>query len=90
MEIDEGGGRTVTRFAEPDEPTRGVDLSRWNDYRIEARGPHVVLEINGRKTSELVDRERGKAAAEGVLAMPIIPGEPMKVQYKDIRLKTLP
>jgi len=47
------------------------------------------LEINGRKMSELVDRERGKAAAEGVLAMPIIP-EPMRVQYKDIRLKHLP
>jgi len=38
---------------------------------------------------ELEDREQGKAAAEGVLAMPIIP-EPMRVQYKDIRIKTLP
>jgi hypothetical protein len=37
----------------------------------------------------LIDRESGKAAASGVLAMPIIPGEPMKVQYKDIRLKRL-
>jgi hypothetical protein len=47
-----------------------------------------VLEINGRKVSELLDREKGHAAAEGVLAMPIIP-EPMRVQYKDIKLKRL-
>jgi hypothetical protein len=37
----------------------------------------------------LEDRETGKAASSGVLAMPIIPGEPMKVQYKDIQLKVL-
>ncbi len=48
-----------------------------------------TLEINGRTTAQLIDRERGKAAAEGVLAMPVIP-EPMKVQYKDLRLRTLP
>lgn len=83
--IDEDGKRTTTSF--PD-PLAGIDLQDWNDYRIVARGPHVVLEINGRKTAELVDRERGKALAEGVLAMPVIP-EPMTVQYKDLLLKEL-
>ncbi len=86
--IDEDGKKTATKFADAAELLQGVDLSTWTDYRVVARGPHVVLEINGRKVSELVDRERGKAAAEGVLAMPVIP-EPMKVQYKDIRLKAL-
>ena len=45
--------------------------------------------INGEITADLEDRETGKATASGVLAMPIIPGEPMKVQYKDIQLKVL-
>lgn len=87
--IDEDGKRNVTRFATADELVAGVNLAAWTDYRVVAQGPHIVLEINGRKVSELVDRERGKAAAEGVLAMPIIP-EPMRVQYKDLRLKVLP
>jgi len=87
--IDEDGKRSVTRFATADELMAGVNLATWTDYRVVAQGPHIVLEINGRKVSELVDRERGKAAAEGVLAMPIIP-EPMRVQYKDLRLKVLP
>ena len=87
--IDEDGKRTTTRFADPAELAQGVDLSTWTDYRILAQGPRLILEINGRKVSELVDRERGKAASEGILAMPVIP-EPMKVQYKDLRLKTLP
>ena len=87
--IDEDGKKTVTKFADPAALVEGVDISTWTDYRIVAKGSHITLEINGKKVSELVDKERGKAAAEGILAMPVIP-EPMKVQYKDIRLKVLP
>ena len=87
--IDESGKKTVASIGDPDELAKGIDLSIWTDYRIVAQGPRLMLEINGRKMCELVDRERGKAASEGVLAMPVIP-QPMKVQYKDLRLKVLP
>ncbi len=87
--IGEDGKKTSTPFADPAEITQGIQLQDWNEYRITARGAEITLSINGRKTAELVDRERGKAAAEGVLAMPIIPGEPMTVQYKEILLKDL-
>ncbi len=86
--IDESGKKTVTKFADPDKLVPGFDFERWNDYEIVARGTHVTLKINGKMTAELEDRETGKAASSGVLAMPVIP-EPMKVQYKDIRLKML-
>ena len=87
--IDGVGKRTVTKFAAAESILKGIDLQAWNEYHIIARGPHIILKINGEKTAELVDRETGKAASSGVLAMPIIPGEPMKVQYKDLRLKVL-
>jgi hypothetical protein len=89
VDIDEDGKRKIIKFADPNDIIQGIDISQWTDYRVLAQGPHILLEINGRKMSELVDRERGKAASEGVLAMPIIP-EPMRVQYKDLRLKQLP
>ena len=87
--IDEAGKRTVTKFAEAESILKGIHLQAWNEYHIIARGPHIILKINGEKTAELIDRGQGTAAASGVLAMPIIPGEPMKVQYKDLRLKVL-
>lgn len=87
--IDEHGKKTVTRFAAADELVKGIQLDQWNEYHILARGPVLQLRINGKLMCELTDREQGKAAASGVLAMPIIPGEPMKVQYKDIRLRKL-
>jgi hypothetical protein len=87
--IDEDGEKKVTSIGDPEDLAKGIDLSTWNEYRIIAKGPHIVVEINGRKVSELVDRERGKALSEGVLAVPVIT-RPVKYQYKDIRLKTLP
>lgn len=88
--IDESGKRTVTRFAESEALLKGIKMEEWNEYHITAVGSRISLRINGTLTAELDDRETGKAARKGVLAMPIIPGEPMKVQYKDIRLKKLP
>ena len=87
--IDEAGKKSATRFAAAETLLKGINLEDWNEYYITARGPNIVLRINGEVTAELEDRETGKAASSGVLAMPIIPGEPMKVQYKDIQLKVL-
>lgn len=87
--IDESGKRTVTRFAESEALLKDLKTDQWNEYHITAIGSRVTLKINGQTTTELDDRETGKAASKGILAMPIIPGEPMKVQYKDIQLKNL-
>jgi len=86
--IDEEGKKTVTRFGDPADLVKGVNIAEWTDYRILAEGNRIILELNGRKVSELVDKDRDHAASEGVLAMPIIP-EPMKVQFKDLKLKRL-
>src|SRR5260221_352400 len=86
--IDEEGKKTVTKFADPADLVKGVNIADWTDYRILAEGNHIILELNGRKVSELVDKDRDHAAAEGIFAMPIIP-EPMRVQYKDLKLKRL-
>jgi len=86
--IDADGKRTVTKFADPAELVKDVNIADWTDYRIIAQGNHIILEMNGKKVSELVDGDKEHAALEGILAMPIIP-EPMRVQYKDLRLKRL-
>lgn len=87
--IDESGKRIVTRFADSETLLNDLKTDQWNEYHITAIGSHIALQINGQLTAELDDRETGKAARSGVLAMPIIPGEPMKVQYKNIQLKQI-
>lgn len=81
-----------TKTAEPiPDPFGGrpADLTQWTEYHITARGEHIVLRVNGRIACELFDGDKQRQRLAGVLAVPVIP-KPMKVQYKDLRLKRLP
>lgn len=80
------GKRTSSPIAEA-AALEGLKLDQWTRYHVTAIGPRIELRINGILATVLEDHETGKAAASGILAMPIIPGEPMKVQYRDLRLK---
>ncbi len=61
----------------------------WNTYRIVAKGPKLQHFINDQLMSETVDEQVGKRAAEGILALQLHAGPPMKVEFKDIHLKRL-
>ncbi|MEW5977225.1 MAG: DUF1080 domain-containing protein [Acidobacteriota bacterium] len=87
--IGRDGSKKLNRFAETADLQKDINLEEWNEYHITAKGPRIILRINGKITAGLDDYEQGKARSSGVLAMPVI-AEPMKVQYKDIRLKALP
>ncbi len=82
------GTRTTAPLSGSDHLT-GIPLDQWTTYRIKAVGPRCELFINQIPTAVLIDHENNKALRSGVLAMPIIPGEPMKVQYRNIRIKRL-
>lgn len=62
----------------------------WNDYTIIARGNHLIQKINGMTTIEVIDGQKSKAAVAGLLALQLHAGPPMKVQFKDVRMKRLP
>src|SRR2546426_1128166 len=62
----------------------------WNDYVVVAKGNHLQHFINGVQTVDVVDeREGGKGAREGILAVQLHQGDPMTVQFKNIRIKNL-
>ncbi len=61
----------------------------WNDYHITAKGQHIILRINGVKSSELIDQEEGQFDLKGFLGLQLRSGKPMTVQFKDIVLKQL-
>lgn len=75
---------------DPAEIKAAIRKDDWNEYHITARGNHLVHEINGKVTAELVDEDEGKRAMEGILALQLHSGGPMTVRFKDIRLKVLP
>jgi hypothetical protein len=61
----------------------------WNEYTIFAQGNHLIHLVNGYQTIEMIDNDPKGGAREGILALQIHAGDPMLVEFKDIRLKSL-
>ncbi len=59
----------------------------WNSYRIVAEGFTFRHYINDVQTIECVDNDETKRRARGVLALQLHAGPPMKVQFRNIRIK---
>jgi len=88
--IDENGKKEIVgSLGSAKELAEGFDPKAWNDYHIIARGNHLQQFLNGKQTIDVVDRQPGKAASEGILALQIHVGPPMEVQFKEIMLKRL-
>ncbi len=64
-----------------------VDKEGWNRYRIIAKGNKLQHYINDVLMSELIDDQPEKGAKEGILALQLHAGPPMKIQFKNIVLK---
>jgi len=86
--IDENGKRQANRLGDPEELLKHLKLGDWNDYHIIARGDEITLKVNGVVMSQAIDKEKGKAARNGIIALQLHRGPPMKVQFKNIRLKS--
>lgn len=84
--LDPEGNRWVIAEREP----VAVDVSRWNEYTVIARGNHLIHKINGRITSELFDYDARGRALEGLLAIQLHQGNPNTVEVKQVWLKPLP
>jgi hypothetical protein len=66
-----------------------IKVNGWNDYVIIAKGNHLQQWINGKQTIDVTDEQESKAAKSGILAFQIHAGPSMKVQFKDVRIKSL-
>lgn len=81
--------KTVGTVGDSDEIQSKIKNEDWNTYRIVAKGNHFEHYINGVKTAECTDNDEKERRAEGLLALQLHAGPPMKVQFKNIKLKRL-
>jgi N-sulfoglucosamine sulfohydrolase len=85
--IDPDGTRHVTETANPAELQKQIKKDDWNEYRLVARGNQITLTINGLVMAQAVDRQEGRAARSGIIGLQVHPGPPMKVQFRNLRIK---
>ena len=90
VEITEAGEKKVVGKTEDSAAIlKDIKKEDWNEYIIIAQGRHLVQKINGHTTVDVMDGEKAKSAASGILALQLHTGPPMMVQFKDIELKKL-
>ena len=81
--------KVVEQFGDSKELAKVIKKRDWNEYDIIAQGNHIIQKINGQLMCEVTDEDT-VARKDGVIALQIHAGPPMKVQFRNIRLKELP
>src|SRR5439155_9889993 len=84
-----GKVRVVGSVGDSEAIQAAIRSEDWNDYVITARGNHLVQTINGNVTVDVTDEAADKRAMSGIVALQLHAGAPMRVQFRDIRLKRL-
>ncbi|MCA9428123.1 MAG: DUF1080 domain-containing protein [Candidatus Omnitrophica bacterium] len=64
-------------------------LDQWHEYHLVCRGPHLVLNVDGRIAAEVEDLDPAQQDFSGILALQLHSGPEMTVQFKDIQIKRL-
>ncbi|TWT82650.1 hypothetical protein CA13_41130 [Planctomycetes bacterium CA13] len=85
----ENGDRQEERFATMPSLLSAIKTGEFNDYEIEARGSKIKLRLNGTLMCEVDDRDAKWARRDGIIALQIHQGDPMKVQFRNLRMKVI-
>ena len=81
------GKKTHTALGDAAALMNIINLDGWNEYHVIARGNRITLRVNGKTTADVLDNEQKNRELSGVLALQLHAGPPMKIEFKDIRLK---
>lgn len=66
----------------------GLDKSGWNEYVVTANGKHITIELNGIRTVDYEEPERG-IEETGFIAFQVHSGPGITVEFKDVRIREL-
>ncbi|WP_229380022.1 3-keto-disaccharide hydrolase [Fibrella forsythiae] len=61
----------------------------WNKFHLVVKGNHLQHYINGVLMSDVTDEDTVNGMRKGLLGVQVHVGPPMKVQYRNLMLKTL-
>jgi hypothetical protein len=61
----------------------------WNEGAVIAQGGHLIHKLNGVVVADITDEDTTQGYRSGLIGLQIHAGAPMKIEFKDIKLKTL-
>jgi hypothetical protein len=85
----DGKARIIGSVGEKDALAGFVKKGDWNEVHLIVRGNTMVHMINGHVMSMVVDDDPARRKSDGLLGVQVHVGPPMKIEYRNMRLKTL-
>ena len=85
--IDAAGKKKVTRFADGPALQKLYRVEQWNEMRVKVEGRTITVWINGVRTTSVEDPRLEFFPAKGHIALQLHQGPPMKVEFRNLRLK---
>ncbi len=86
---DDHKAKVVGTLGEGSDIQSHIKKDDWNTYQITARGFHFEQRINGVLTAVCDDEDKTMRRSEGILALQLHAGVPMKVQFRNIKYREL-
>ena len=68
---------------------KSIHYDDWNELHIIAKGSNLKHYINGTLMSEVIDNDTVNRTMSGLIGVQVHVGQPMKIEYRNIRLKVL-
>jgi hypothetical protein len=85
---DEMRRKRLLATADPETVEKALDVEGWNDYLIEAQGPHIRLWLNGTQTVDYTETD-STVVEDGHICVQIHSGPPSQAWYRSIWLEEL-
>lgn len=82
------GKKEERRFADAAELQKLYKMEDWNAYRVVCQGPTITVYLNGALTTQVTDL-RSDTPRQGVITLQLHKGPPMKIEYRNLRIKVL-
>ncbi len=79
----------IATLGTADELKTFIKVNDWNSYHLIVRGNLMIHVLNGHIMSEVIDDDRINRRFRGLIGVQVHVGPPMKVEYRDVLLKTL-
>ena len=89
VHIDAEGKKTISSVGNSAKLLKAVKPDDWNEYRILAEGRSITLWINGVLMCQVEDHQEKFALPRGIIALQMHQGPPMKVEFKDLRIRII-
>lgn len=83
-------GLNVTgTLGDKDELKNHIKSGDWNEIHLVIKGNRLQHYVNGKLMSDVTDNDAANRKMQGLLGVQVHVGPPMKVEYRNIRLKGL-